>query len=97
MENPSESHFGKSFATFASLLVPSLYLCQEFWSQGAMLKEMLLCHTAVGRNAIEIAVGEQALSQRREADEANAVGMAIVEDAFFDRFAIDEVDATLID
>ena len=62
-----------------------------------MLKEMLLCHTAVGRNTIEIAVGEQALGQWREADEANAVGVAIVEYAIFDRLSIDEIDATLID
>ena len=58
---------------------------------------MLLCHTAVGRYAIEIAVGEQSLSQQREGNESDAVFMAIVKDAFLLRSAIEHIQATLVD
>ena len=62
-----------------------------------MLQEMLLCHAAIRWDAMEIAVGEQTLCQRREGDETDAVLGAIVEDALLLWRTVEHIEAILVD
>ena len=56
----------------------------------------IVCHTAVGRDAVEVAIGEQALCQRRETDEACLVLGYGVQYAFCFGRLVEEVEPTLV-
>ena len=62
-----------------------------------MFQEMLSRHTTALGNAVEIAVGKQPLSQRREGYEAHTFIVAELEDAFVYRLVVEHVEASLID
>ena len=62
-----------------------------------MLEILLLCHAAVGRNAVKITVGKQTLCQRREGDEAYAVIGTILDNDVLLWLAVEQVEAVLVD
>ena len=97
VENPRQCHLGEGFASFAGFRIPLLQLLQEFRSQGAVLQEVLLCHAAIGWDAVEIAVGEETLCQRREGDESDAVFVAVVEGSVLLRRTVEHVESVLED
>ena len=97
MQNPRQCHLGEGFSSFAGFCIPLLQLLQEFWSQGAVLQEVLLCHAAIGWDAVEIAVGEETLCQRREGDESDAVFVAVVEGSVFLWRTVEHVESVLED
>ena len=97
VQNPRQCHFGKGFATFACFRIPLLQLLQEFRGQGAVLQEVLLCHAAIGWDAVEIMVGEETLGEGREGDESDAVFVAVVEGSVLLWCTVEHVESVLED
>ena len=73
MQQPSERHFGKRLPAFGGKIVQVADLLQAFRRQRAFLQEStVVCDAAVCGHAVEIAVREQTLFERRERDKTFA-------------------------
>ena len=73
VQQPCQAHLGQRLAAFGGQIVQIHDLLVQFLGQSGIVEESrIVSHAAVGRNAVEIAVGQQALCQRAEGDEALA-------------------------
>ena len=73
LQDPGQRHLGQGLAAGGSDLVQGTDLRQLFLGEGAFLQEPAVgAHPAVGRDAVQIPVGEQALCQRAEGNDALA-------------------------
>ena len=97
LQYPAEGVGGQRLAACGGFVVERSEARLELGREHLVGQRGVAGHTAVGRYAVEIAVGEQALRQRREGDEANALLAAVVEDAFVAGRLIDEVEPPLVD
>ena len=97
VEDPGEGHLCQGLATALGHVVVVSQFLEQLGGEHGALEELLLGHAAVGGYALQIAVGEQALCQGREGDEADALLCAEVGDARLLRCAGEHVQASLID
>ena len=98
MQQPGERHFGKRLTTFGGNVVQVADLLQAFRCQRAFLEEAaVMCDAAVCGHAVEIAVREQALLERRECDEAFAELFCGFLQAVAFHSAVENVVAVLVD
>lgn len=75
----------------------SALILQRLVGQCFFLQESPLCHARIFGNTIQVAVGQQALRQRGEGDEAGSVPFGLLQDTFFFRFAVEEIVSALIE
>lgn len=64
MQNPGESHFGKRLVARGGDTVQLLEISKEFWREPVRFEETTLRHARIFGYAVQISVGEQALSKR---------------------------------
>ncbi len=70
MQDPGECHLSHCLATTGSHLIIMFQSLQQLWGEHRRLQEFLLRHTTILRNAVQIAVCQRSLCQRRESNEA---------------------------
>ena len=97
LENPRECHLGKSLVAERCLAIEFAEAFEEFGGEYVGLEETTLRHARTLGDAMEIAVGEQSLRQRREGDETDTLLVAEVEDALVLRRTVEEIESALID
>ena len=66
-------------------------------SQGRRFQELALRHPGIGRNAVQVAAGEETLRQRGESDESDATFLRLVQDPFGFRPPVQQVVPALVD
>ena len=98
MQQPCQAHLGQRLAAFGGQIVQIHDLLVQFLGQSGIVEESrIVSHAAVGRNAVEIAVGQQALSQRAEGDKAFAQLEGGLFQAVLFNGAVEDVVLVLVD
>ena len=98
VQQPCQAHLGQRLAAFGGQIVQIHDLLVQFLGQSGIVEESrIVSHAAVGRNAVEIAVGQQALSQRAEGDKAFAQLEGGLFQAVLFNGAVEDVVLVLVD
>ena len=93
-----QAHLGQRLAAFGGQIVQIHDLLVQFLGQSGIVEESrIVSHATVGRNAVEIAVGQQALSQRAEGDKAFAQLEGGLFQAVLFNGAVEDVVLVLVD
>ena len=107
LENPLEGFLGEGVAGGLCLVVPLAELLKQFGGKHVGTQELGLCHAAVlgnvadhtfgRRMAVEIAIGEEALCEGTEGDEADAVVVTVLHRAVVNGLMVEHVQLVLED
>ena len=95
-QEPGEGHRGERFAALGGYVVEGADFGQQ--GGGEVLGDEVLaaCHAGVGGDAAKVAVGEQALLERREGRVAHAVVLGVGDGAVVDVLLAEEVAFALV-
>ena len=96
LEAPGEGHFGERLSAAGGDAVQFDKRRLHPGRQGRGLEELLLRHPGIGRDAVQVAAGQEPLRQRREGDEAHAVLLGLVQDRPL-RLPVQDVVPALVD
>ena len=79
-QEPGKSHLGECLPALHCNLIEGTQLVDQCGGEHIGAKEMTYGHARVVGDALQVAVGKQALRQGREGYEAGAVGMSLGDD-----------------
>ena len=96
LQHPAERQLRQGVAARNGEIIETLEFLQKFWREVFFLEGSFEADARIGRDAVQIAIGQHALRQRGERHETGAFALNFFQNAFFNGGAVEQVKTTLI-